>query len=47
MPTFDRYSGTFDPLHLCQFQDKIAVYARDDLLFCRSLPSSLKCAAYH
>ena len=48
MPTFDHYSGTFDPLlHLRQFQNKMAVYTNDDLLLCRAFPSSLKGAAYH
>ena len=47
MPTFDHYSGTTDSLsHLRQFQDKITVYAHDDLL-CRAFPSSLKEATYH
>ena len=48
MLTFDHYSGTFDPLlHLCQFQDKMAVYAHDELLLCQAFLSSLKGAAYH
>jgi len=48
MLTFDHYSGTFDPLlHLLQYQDKMAVYAHDDLLLCRAFPSSLKRASYH
>jgi len=48
MPTFDNYLGTSDPLlHLCQYQDKMAVYTHDDLLLCRAFPSSLKGIAYH
>ena len=48
MPTFDHYSGTSDPLlHLCQYQDKMAVYAHDDLFLCWAFPSSLKGVAYH
>jgi len=35
MPTFNHCSGTSDTLlHLCQFQDNMAVYALDDLLLC-------------
>jgi len=48
MPTFDHYSRTSDPLHhLRQYQDKIAVYAHDDLLLFRAFSSSLKEVAYH
>ena len=48
MPTFDDYSGTSDPLlHLRQYQDKMAVYAHDDLLLCRAFSSSLKGIIYH
>ena len=48
MSSFDHYSGTSDPLlHLRQYQDKMAVYAHDDLLLCRAFPSSLKGVAYH
>jgi len=47
MPTFDYYSGTFDLfLHLRQYQDKMAVYAHDDLL-CWAFPSSLKGVTYY
>jgi len=41
MLTFDYYSGTFDLLHLRQYQSKMAVYAHNDLL-CRAFLSSLK-----
>ena len=35
MLTFDHYSKTSNPLlHLRQYQDKMAVYAYDDLLLC-------------
>ena len=48
MPTFNHYSGTFDPLlHLCQFQNKMAVYAHDDLLLSRAFLFSLKGVIYH
>ena len=49
MLTFDHYSGTSNPLlHLYQFQDKIAVYAHDDILLFRSFSFNLKGgAAYH
>jgi len=48
MLSFDHYSGTSDPLlHLRQYQDKMAVYAHNNLLLCRAFPSSLKGIAYH
>ena len=46
--SFDHYLGTFDPLlHLCQYRDKMAVYADDDLLLYQAFPSSLKAVPYH
>ena len=48
MLTFDHYSGTSDVLlHLRQFQDKMTVYAHNDLLLYRAFPSRLKEATYH
>ena len=55
MPTFDYYSGTSYPLlYLRHYQDKMIVYAHDDLffahddlLFYRTFSSSLKGVTYH
>ena len=48
MLSFDHYSGTSDPLlYLRQYQDKVVVYAHNDLLLYRAFPSSLKGVAYH
>ena len=33
MPNFNHYVGTSDPLHLLQYQDKMAVYPHEDLLY--------------
>jgi len=43
MPSFNDYSRTPDLLlHLRQYQNKMVVYAHDDLLLCRAFPFSLK-----
>jgi len=48
MPTFENYSEISQPLlNLCQFQDKMAANAHDDLLLCQAFPFSLKGAAYY
>ena len=48
MPIFDHYLGTSDPfLYLYQYQHKMTVYARDNLLLYRVFLSSLKGVAYH
>ena len=48
MSSFDHNLGTSDPLiHLRQYQDKMALYAHNDLLFYRAFPSSLKGVTYH
>ena len=48
MTSFDHYSGTSDPLiHLHQYEDKMSVYAHDDLLLCQAFSSRLKGIAYH
>ena len=48
MPSFDWYSGTFDASCIsASSKTKMAVYAHDDLLFCRVFPFSFKGAAYH
>ena len=42
LPTFTIYNGRMDPMeHVSQFNQRMAVYSKDETLICKVFPSSL------